>query len=715
MEPRASMRPSARAESVMPSARVWSGWPPTSRCIRATLRVQGMLVQGLALSTEGLLWTRPMRTEGLHCIRDRRRLGTGRSHRTDRSSRAAAAPSSSTARTRTARPSRKASATTRSSRPPTSRARTEVNAALDAATGRFGSVNAVVNCAGIGTANRTVTKAGPFPLDLFEITIKVNLIGTFNVIRLAAQRMSTNERNDEGERGVIVNTASVAAFDGQIGQAAYSASKGGVVGMTLPIARDLASLGIRVCTIAPGTFDTPMLAMAPAAGARRAGRADPVPVAPRPADGVRGARAPHHRELDAERRDHPARRRDPDGAQMSTGERVGVIGLGNIGGAIAANLVTDGHHVSVYDPDELRTGAVVGLGARAAHGPAEVGERSEITFASLPTPAVVDEVASAWVTGAAPGSVFVDLSTNAPATVRAIGARLAAAGRHFVECPLTGGAPGAQARMLVFMVGGEAAVVERVKPILERLGRATFHLGPLGLRQHGEAREQPPRVHVDVGLARDARRWRRRWGVDLRTMVDVVRTGGATNFYIDRMVELPERARAADAVRARPRGEGRRALPRSSRASAACRRPPRRRSRRRSSPRSARGSATGTSRTSSSSPSGTLSSSSGFRRRARPERVPAMVRRRSIWALAALQAAVTLSWMAYGYHQPRLLAQFGFETLSGVLAWYLALAGHDARAARRRRVRSARASGGNRFRSCAPACSSRARASWRSR
>ena len=138
----------------------------------------------------------------------------------------------------------------------------EVQGALDAGIGRFGAVNVVVNCAGIGTANRTVTKAGPFPLELFELTIKVNLIGTFNVIRLAAQRMSTNERNDEGERGVIVNTASVAAFDGQIGQAAYSASKGGVVGMTLPIARDLASLGIRVCTIAPGTFDTPMLALA---------------------------------------------------------------------------------------------------------------------------------------------------------------------------------------------------------------------------------------------------------------------------------------------------------------------------------------------------------------------------------------------------------------------------------------------------------------------
>jgi NAD(P)-dependent dehydrogenase (short-subunit alcohol dehydrogenase family) len=139
----------------------------------------------------------------------------------------------------------------------------EVQAGVDAAAKKFGTINVVVNCAGIGTANRTVTKSGPFPLELFELTIRVNLIGTFNVIRLAAQRMSTNERNAEGERGVVVNTASVAAFDGQIGQAAYSASKGGVVGMTLPIARDLASLGIRVCTIAPGTFDTPMLAMAP--------------------------------------------------------------------------------------------------------------------------------------------------------------------------------------------------------------------------------------------------------------------------------------------------------------------------------------------------------------------------------------------------------------------------------------------------------------------
>src|SRR5262249_24493758 len=139
----------------------------------------------------------------------------------------------------------------------------DVKAAVAACVARFGTVNVLVNCAGIGTANRTVTKDGPFPLELFELTIRVNLIGTFNAIRLAAFQMAKNERNAEGGRGVVVNTASVAAFDGQIGQAAYSASKGGVVGMTLPIARDLSSLGIRVCTIAPGTFDTPMLAMAP--------------------------------------------------------------------------------------------------------------------------------------------------------------------------------------------------------------------------------------------------------------------------------------------------------------------------------------------------------------------------------------------------------------------------------------------------------------------
>jgi NAD(P)-dependent dehydrogenase (short-subunit alcohol dehydrogenase family) len=142
------------------------------------------------------------------------------------------------------------------------RSEADVAAALDVAE-ELGPLRAAVNCAGIGPAHRTVGRTGPFPLPDFTRVIEINLIGTFNVIRLAAERMMRLDPiggPDGEERGVIVNTASVAAFDGQIGQAAYSASKGGVVGMTLPIARDLASARIRVMTIAPGLFDTPLLA-----------------------------------------------------------------------------------------------------------------------------------------------------------------------------------------------------------------------------------------------------------------------------------------------------------------------------------------------------------------------------------------------------------------------------------------------------------------------
>ncbi|BDB58372.1 3-hydroxyacyl-CoA dehydrogenase [Rhodococcus sp. C26F] len=136
-----------------------------------------------------------------------------------------------------------------------------VTEALDVAES-LGPVRVAVNCAGIGNAIKTVSKKGAFPLDAFKKVVDVNLFGTFNVIRLAAERIAKTEPVD-GERGVIINTASVAAFDGQIGQAAYSASKGGVVGMTLPIARDLASLLIRVVTIAPGLFKTPLLGSLP--------------------------------------------------------------------------------------------------------------------------------------------------------------------------------------------------------------------------------------------------------------------------------------------------------------------------------------------------------------------------------------------------------------------------------------------------------------------
>src|SRR5829696_842506 len=135
----------------------------------------------------------------------------------------------------------------------------QVQAAVEAA----GELRLAVSCAGIGWAERTVKKDGPAALAPFETVVRVNLIGTFNVLRLAAAAMAASEPDSEGERGAVVMTASIAAFDGQIGQTAYSASKGGVVGMTLPAARDLARLGIRVCTIAPGLFDTPLLAGLP--------------------------------------------------------------------------------------------------------------------------------------------------------------------------------------------------------------------------------------------------------------------------------------------------------------------------------------------------------------------------------------------------------------------------------------------------------------------
>jgi NAD(P)-dependent dehydrogenase (short-subunit alcohol dehydrogenase family) len=152
---------------------------------------------------------------------------------------------------------------------------TSVTAALDLAES-LGPLRVAVNCAGIGNAIKTVNKNGAFPLDAFKKVVDVNLFGTFNVLRLAAERISKTESID-GERGVIINTASVAAFDGQIGQAAYSASKGGVVGMTLPIARDLASLQIRVVTIAPGLFKTPLLGSLPEEAQKSLGAQVPHP------------------------------------------------------------------------------------------------------------------------------------------------------------------------------------------------------------------------------------------------------------------------------------------------------------------------------------------------------------------------------------------------------------------------------------------------------
>jgi 3-hydroxyacyl-CoA dehydrogenase / 3-hydroxy-2-methylbutyryl-CoA dehydrogenase len=152
-----------------------------------------------------------------------------------------------------------------------------VQAAIKKTMDAFGSINVVINCAGVGDPGKVLSKKGPMALSFFNRVVQINLIGTFNVIRLAVEQMVKNTGNKDGEKGVIINTASVAAFDGQIGQPAYSASKAGVVGMTLPIARECAEYGIRMMTIAPGLFNTPMLAQLPEAAREALGKMVPFP------------------------------------------------------------------------------------------------------------------------------------------------------------------------------------------------------------------------------------------------------------------------------------------------------------------------------------------------------------------------------------------------------------------------------------------------------
>jgi NAD(P)-dependent dehydrogenase (short-subunit alcohol dehydrogenase family) len=153
----------------------------------------------------------------------------------------------------------------------------QVQAAVEEAVSAGGGLRICVCCAGTGMAHKVAGSRGPHPLEPFATILAINLIGTFNVLRFAATAMLDNEPLEDGERGVCINTASVAAYDGQIGQVAYSASKGGVVGMTLPAARDLSSAGIRVVTIAPGLFDTPLLAALPAEARESLGRSIPFP------------------------------------------------------------------------------------------------------------------------------------------------------------------------------------------------------------------------------------------------------------------------------------------------------------------------------------------------------------------------------------------------------------------------------------------------------
>ena len=152
-----------------------------------------------------------------------------------------------------------------------------VKGAIDAALRAFGGLHGAINCAGVASAEKVLGREGPHSLASFSKVVEVNLVGTFNVVRLAAEAMAKNKPTEGGERGVIVNTASVAAFDGQIGQVAYAASKGGVAAMTLPVARELARHGIRVVAIAPGIFDTPMLASLPRAARESLGKQMPFP------------------------------------------------------------------------------------------------------------------------------------------------------------------------------------------------------------------------------------------------------------------------------------------------------------------------------------------------------------------------------------------------------------------------------------------------------
>jgi 3-hydroxyisobutyrate dehydrogenase len=213
---------------------------------------------------------------------------------------------------------------------------------------------------------------------------------------------------------------------------------------------------------------------------------------------------------------------------------VGVIGLGNIGGAIAVNLVADGIEVVVHDLDPAVAQAVTG--ATVVADAAEVGRRADITLLSLPTPDVVAAVAEAWAGAAAPGSILVDLSTNSPAVVRELGKRLAASGHHLVEAPLTGGAVGAERRMLVFMMGGDDAAVARVQPVLEPLGRATFHVGALGLGNTMKLLNSLI-AFTTTWVSLEGLSLATKAGIAVPDAVEILRTAGASNFYIDRQVE----------------------------------------------------------------------------------------------------------------------------------------------------------------------------------
>jgi len=216
-------------------------------------------------------------------------------------------------------------------------------------------------------------------------------------------------------------------------------------------------------------------------------------------------------------------------------KKIGVIGLGNIGGHVAANLVADGFDVMVCDLNESFVEKLVAKGARKG-SVKEVGKHAELTLLSLPSPAVIKAVTTEWLGTSATNSIVIDLSTNSPEVAKEIGKTITDAGRCFLECPLTGGAPGAMNRALVFMIGGDKAVYERAKPILDKISRASFYMGEFGTGNTAKLVNSLLAFTCTwtslEGLAMAAKT-----GIDLRTMVNVIRTGGASNFYIDNMVE----------------------------------------------------------------------------------------------------------------------------------------------------------------------------------
>jgi 2-hydroxy-3-oxopropionate reductase len=216
--------------------------------------------------------------------------------------------------------------------------------------------------------------------------------------------------------------------------------------------------------------------------------------------------------------------------------KIGFVGLGNIGGAIAKNVLAAHNDLAVYDHVPERSDSLVAAGAARCASTTEVARCSEITFFSLPTPDVVDAEATAWLHGAPRGSILVDLSTNSPHRIQTLGERVRARGCELLDAPLTGGAYGAARARLVFMVGGDAKAFERVRPVLARLGRATFYMGNLGLGS--TAKLVNSLIAFSTTLASlEAFALSTKAGIDLRKMVDVVRAGGAGNFFTDRGVE----------------------------------------------------------------------------------------------------------------------------------------------------------------------------------